>query len=187
MKKILLTAILCTSSIFSQEIGQNYSLSINQLASGDYKNPAIKAGSAQFLNNFVATNKLSSTFLNTILTRAQEFFKKESYELYHRAGFTTYSALDVPILFLMYAKHQKAIINHNDLLKLLAILVGIGNYHLNYYPMDPEQPQYTAAQGTRDTLRLLPDDENSKAVKQQIINLGTRLYGPEFMIQYNKE
>lgn len=101
-----------------------------------------------------------------------------------------YNALDVPILFLMIAKNQKAINNHSDLLKLLAILVGIGNYHLNYYPMDPEQPQYTvntAAQGTRDTLRLLPDDENSKAVKQQIINLGTRLYGPEFMIQYNKE
>lgn len=79
MKKILVTALLCTSSIFSQEVGQNYSLSINQLASGDYKNPAIKAGSAQFLNNFVATNKLSSK-LNTTLSRAQQFFKTESYE-----------------------------------------------------------------------------------------------------------
>lgn len=62
MKRILVTALLFTSSIFSQEVRQS-SVSVDQLASGDYTNPLIKEETLRMINDLQNTIKPSFGFL----------------------------------------------------------------------------------------------------------------------------
>jgi hypothetical protein len=62
MKRILVTALLLTSSIFSQEVGQS-SVSVDQLASGDYTNPLIKEETLRMINDVQNAIEPSFRFL----------------------------------------------------------------------------------------------------------------------------